>query len=103
MKVTYDIAWRVWFIPAFGQWVIHPPDGFYRRSGFVFLANVHAQYFKRQKDAWDLARKLARKDRTLAVLHAKETSKARLCRDYRTLGCYNEEVQATECPKHLYP
>lgn len=100
MKVTYDIAWRVWYIEAFGQWVVHPPDGFYVRGEFTFLTNVCPLYYKKQSVSWELARKNARKDRTLAILYCRNGTRSVTC-DYRIDK--NEKVQATKCPKHLYP
>lgn len=103
MKVTYDIAWRVWYIKAFGQWVVHPPDGFYKRGEFTFLTNVQPNYYRLQKDAWNIAKQQARKHRTLAVIHYKAPGRWDVV-DYRSSeDKKNEEVQATECPKHLYP
>ena len=100
MKVTYDIAWRVWYIPAFGQWVVHLPDGFYNRGEFTFLTNTHSLYYTRQANAWFQAKLFARRNRTLAVLYTKVGDVRKTC-DYRIDK--NEEVQTTECPKHLYP
>lgn len=101
MKITYATAWRVWYIPTFGQWVVHPPDGFYTKGLFTFLTNTHAQYFAHQKDAWNIAKKHARKYRGLALLHYKDRKEVRLTANYREDK--SEEVQATECPKYLYP
>jgi hypothetical protein len=101
MIVTYDIAWRVWYIKAFGQWVVHPPDGFYQRGEFTFLTNTQSLYFRRQADAWRTALKNARKLKTIAVLYTKDNKSCRTKVDYRSDK--NEEVQATECPQHLYP
>lgn len=101
MKVTYDIAWRVWYIEAFGQWVVHPPDGFYQRGEFTFLTNVHSQYFKNQLHAWEIAKGRARKYRTLALLYYKNRGEVRTSVNYGEI--VNEKIQATERPKHLYP
>lgn len=93
MKATYQISWRVWYIPAMKQWVVMPPDGFYSKSGeFIILTNLHPLYYPRQMQAWGIAIKNAKTYNSCASLYYMYKQGVRETRDYRT---YNEKVQAT--------
>lgn len=71
MRVEYETAWSVWWIDSFHQWVVSPPDGYWREGEWVFLTNINKTYWPTRAMAWNRARCNAKKSRSSAKLYRK--------------------------------
>ena len=72
-------GWRVWYIPTSRRWVSKPPDGFWKPDCYSI-----AVFFHTRREAWEHAKKMARRLRLFAVLYKKNGEEETQRVDYRT-------------------
>jgi len=71
----------VYYIAIFKQWIVRYPD-----------TGGYHNYYRRQQDAWNVAKRYARKRRGVAELFLKNGQDVRCTVDYRTR---DEKIQTS--------